>query len=99
MTDRPPNSIALLERREGPVVLIGLRARVTERIVREGEGRLQRQDPFELLDGAIEVVTEIVKVANQRFHLKMERVQSLGLLELVVRPVILPLEKQQPPCI
>ena len=96
--DRPAAQLdRLLESREGPVVPIGLRARITQRIVREGEGRLERQDPFELLDGAIEVVTEIVEVANQGFHLKIERVQSPGLLQLVVRPVILPLEKQQPP--
>ena len=98
MIHRPAAQLdRLLERREGPVVLTGLRARVTERIVCKGEGRLQRQDPFELLDGAIDIVTEIVDVADLRLQLEIERVQSLGLFQLDRRPVMLPLEKREPP--
>ena len=63
----------------------------------EGERRLERQDPFELLDGAIEIVMEVVEVPDEGFGLQMQRIQPLGLLELDDRPVELPLEKREPP--
>ena len=50
--------------------------------MREREGRLQRQHFLELRDGAIEIVTEIVDVADLRLHLKVERIEPLGLLQL-----------------
>src|SRR3989442_3636916 len=87
----------LPELRDCPVVLPPLRADITERIVREGERRLQREDPFELLRGAIEIVVEIVDVSDLRFQLEVQRVQSLGLLELDEGLVVPPFEKREPP--
>ena len=48
----------VVELRECPLELSLVRARIAQRVVRKRKGRLQRQDPFELLDCAIDVVTE-----------------------------------------
>ena len=87
----------LVELRERPVVLPLLRAGIAQRVVRKGEGRLQRQHPLELLDRAIEIVVEIVDVADLRLHLEIQRVQSLGLLQLDERLVMPPFEQREPP--
>ena len=84
---------------DGPVelvdralVLTALRARITERVVRKGEGRLERHDLLELRDSAIEIVAEVVDVANLRLHLQIERIQPLGLLQLDQGQVVALLE-------
>src|SRR5437773_11837578 len=91
--DRP------VELRECPVVLPLFRARITERVVRKGEGRLQCQNFFELLDRTIDVVMEMVDVADLRLHLEVQRVQSLGLFQLGEGLVVPPFEEREPPCI
>ena len=65
--------------------------------MREREGRFQRQDFLELLDRAIDVVMEIVDVADLRLQLQIQRVQPLGLLQLDERLFVPPLEQREPP--
>ena len=65
--------------------------------MRKRKGRLQRQDPFELLDRAVEIVVEVVDVPNLRLDLKVERIEPLGFFQLDDRPIVLPFEQREPP--
>jgi len=76
-----------------------LRPGITQRVMRKRKGRFERHHLLELRDGAIEIVTEMVHVANLRLHLKIERIEPLRFLELNEREVVTLFEQGQPPCI
>ena len=84
---------------ECPVVLPFLRARIPERIVCKGKRRLQCQHLLELRDRAIEIVVEIVDVADLRLQLEIQGVQSLGLVQFDDGMVMLPFKKGKSPCV
>ena len=64
--------VELLDR---AVELTALGAGITERVMRKGKGGLEPDDLFELRDGAIEIVTEMMDVADLGLHLKIERIE------------------------
>jgi hypothetical protein len=65
--------------------------------MRKRKRRLQRHHLFELRDGAIEIVTEMVDVANLRLHLKIQRIEALGFPQLNERQIVMSFEQREPP--
>ncbi len=100
-TDVIDGSAAQLDRfvecLDGTGVLTALCAGVPQRIVPKCKGRFEFDNPLELRNRAIEIVTETVDVTNLRLDLKIKRIEPFGLFQLDQGQIVTRLEQRESP--
>ena len=86
-----------IELRKGPVVFPFLGIGVPKSVMGERKRRLQIHDLFELLDRTIDVVMEMVNVADLGLDLEVQGIQPFRFCQLDERLGMLPFDQRKPP--